>query len=230
MIIERGLKPLGPGIWTADDELRVMGMAMPVLMTVVDLPSGLWLHSPVALEPLRAAVEALEQPVAWRVAPNLMHHLFQAPWRDAFPDSRLAAPAGLAGKRPDLRIDAPLTGPLPAWDGRITGVPIAGNPVLDETVFLHRDSRTLMVTDLAVNLGPGIHWGLALYARLNGCHGRLAVSFMLKMLYRDKAAARRSVEAVLDLDFDRVVPAHGGVVETGGKDALAGAMRWLLKK
>lgn len=225
-MVDSRLTALADGLWVAETGLRFIGMPFSARMTVAALPSGLWLHSPVPLDPVKADLDRLG-PVAWRVAPNLMHHLYQAPYQAAYPDSLLAAPAALARKRPDLRIDRPLEDPLPAWDGAITGLAIAGNPTLQETVFLHRDSRTLILTDTAVNIGPAHHWSLRLYARLNRCYDRLALSAMLKMLYRDRKAARASVDQVLALDFDRVVPAHGAIVPSGGKDALARAFAWL---
>jgi hypothetical protein len=109
----------------------------------------LWLHSPIDVVEVRSELDRLG-PVTWRVAPNLMHHLFQRPCQEAYPDSRLAAPAGLAAKRADLRIDMPLSAPPPEWSDWIETKAISGgNPTLDESVFLHRESRTLVLTDLA---------------------------------------------------------------------------------
>lgn len=226
MTISPGLEPLAPEIWGARTGLRALGMPMTSRMTVIRLPSGLWVHSPVPIGPLRPALDALG-PVRWLVAPNLMHHLFVAPWQQAYPSSRLFAARGLGTKRPDLRVDGALSGGLPDWDGRILALPVAGNPTLDETVFLHRPSRTLIITDLAVNLGPSEHWMVRAYARLTGCYGRLALSVLLKLLFKDRAAARASIDRILAQDFDRVVPAHGPVIETGGREALRAAFTWL---
>lgn len=211
----------------AETRLRVMGLPISSRMTVIRLPSGLWLHSPIPLAEVKLALDAFGTP-AWRVAPNLMHHLFQGPYQDAYPDSRLVAPPGLAKKRPDLRIDAPLSVPPAEWSGHLAVKAVAGNPVLDESVFLHRDSKTLILTDLAAHMGPWDHWAVRLYARLNRCYGRLGLSFALKSFFKDRAAARRSVEDILDWEFDRIIPAHGPIIETGGKDALRGAFSWLL--
>ncbi|PWR22653.1 hypothetical protein [Zavarzinia aquatilis] len=220
------LKRLADGLWAAETGLRALGMPMTTRMTIARLPSGLWVHSPVPLVPLRAAVDDLGQ-VRWRVAPNLMHHLYQAPWQAAYPDSPLFAPPGLAAKRPDLRIDGSPVAGAASWGDDILALPVAGNPTLDETVFLHRPSGSLIITDLAVNLGPEAHWMVRLYARLMGCHGRLSLSYLLKLLYRDRQAARASLDRILSLDFDRVIPAHGPVIETGGKAALTAAFAWL---
>jgi hypothetical protein len=46
-------------------------------------------------------------------------------------------------------------------------------------------------------------------------------------LVRDKGALRASVEEIRRREFDRVIVAHEGVVETGGKAAFAAATAWL---
>ncbi|WP_458205227.1 hypothetical protein [Haladaptatus sp. NG-SE-30] len=38
----------------------------------------------------------------------------------------------------------------------------------------------------------------------------------------------RSIRDVLAWDFDRVIPGHGGIVETGGKTAVIDGFEWLL--
>jgi hypothetical protein len=47
------------------------------------------------------------------------------------------------------------------------------------------------------------------------------------MAFRDKQAARRSVAAILEWDFDRVVVSHGQVLETGGHEQFRAAFAWL---
>ena len=41
------------------------------------------------------------------------------------------------------------------------------------------------------------------------------------------AIAREEIKALADWDFDRIIMAHGDVLETGGKDALRNGFRWL---
>lgn len=221
------LVPCGPEIWACETRLSFMGLPITSRMTVVRMQGGLWLHSPVPLEPVKSALDALG-PVAWRVAPNLMHHLFQLPYQDAWPESRLVAPSGLVAKRSDLRVDRTLSDPPAEWRPDILHQAIDGNPTLDETVFFHGPSRSLILTDLAAHLGPWDHWAVRLYARINGCYGRLALSYGLKSLYKDRAATRASVESILDWDFDRIIPAHGPIIESNGKSVLRAAFRWLL--
>ncbi|MFD2262213.1 hypothetical protein ACFSM5_04885 [Lacibacterium aquatile] len=223
------LYPLSEGIWLAEHEMKLVGIPFRTRMYLVQLPDGdLVMHSPIPPNHgLTEAVWKLGTP-NWRIAPNLHHHLFQTPWQELCATSRLLAPKGLEKKRPDLRIDGTLPQDVPPqWAGVLEAFPILGNPVMKESVFLHRPSRSLILTDLAMSTAPGDHWILRLYGRLNGLHGKLGVSHMLRRFYKDWAAARASLDAILDQDFTRVLTTHGPLIENGGKDALAAAFSWL---
>ena len=50
----------------------------------------------------------------------------------------------------------------------------------------------------------------------------------VRFAIRDGQAARRSVDRLLGWDFDRVVVAHGEVLESGGREALRQGYAWLL--
>ena len=44
---------------------------------------------------------------------------------------------------------------------------------------------------------------------------------------RDRAAARAAVDRILSWDVDRVIMAHGDVLDAGGYDALRDSFAWL---
>lgn len=216
-------------VWLATGPVRILGMPLTATMTVLRLGDGsLLLYSPIALTPeRRTAIEALG-PVAHLYAPNLFHHFWVGEWAAAFPSARLHAPAGLEKKRPDLRIDRVHgSTPEPDFAGIVDEVRIEGFR-LAESVLVHRPARTLAVADLVHNIGrpPGL-W-TKLYAGTMGFYGRVAVSRMIRWIaYPDHAAARRSVDQVLALPFDRIVVGHGDPVTDGGREALAAAYAWL---
>jgi hypothetical protein len=64
--------------------------------------------------------------------------------------------------------------------------------------------------------------------RLVRSYGRFGPSKLDPLLIRDRRAARQSLEHVLGWDFDRVVVAHGDVLESGGHEALRQGYSWLL--
>ena len=99
---------------------------------------------------------------------------------------------------------------------------------MNEVVFLHRASRTLVVTDLCFNVRHSDHLGTRLFMRVNGAYGRFGPSRLLRSLVRDRPALRASLERILAWDFERVVVTHGEVLEHGGRDALRAGFAWLL--
>jgi hypothetical protein len=200
-------------------------------MTVIRLADGsLLLHSPVVLDPgLRTELDAIGA-VRFVVAPNRVHHLYAGRVAETYPDARLWIGPGLERKRPDLRYVAVLGDEAPVeWRGQVDQVFFAGRPFENEVVFLHRASRTLILCDLAFNFRAGTALPTRLLMRLIRSYGRFGPSTLDPWLIRDRAAARASLERILAWDFDRVIVAHGDVVEHGGRDALAHGYRWLLR-
>jgi hypothetical protein len=61
-------------------------------------------------------------------------------------------------------------------------------------------------------------------------YGSFGPSKLDPLLIRDRVAARQSLERILGWDFDRVIIAHGDVLERGGHDALRRGYSWLLAK
>lgn len=223
------MRQLAEDLWVVERPLRFAGLALGARMTVVRLQDGgLFLHSPVALDDeLRAALLRLGPP-RHAVAPNRFHHLFIGDYRRAFPDLCLYAAPGLAARRPDLVLDAELSDAAPAaWAGQLDQTVFLGMPAVNEVVFNHRASRSLLTCDLAFNVGPEAPLGTRLALRLIGGYGRLGPTLFERFLVRDRAAARGSLARVLAWDFDRVVVAHGAVLESGGQAALRAGYRWL---
>ena len=215
-------------VWSVAAAHRFLGLWLGTRMTVVRLPGGaLWLHSVVAVDDLLAdEIQALG-PVRHIVLPNLYHHVYVSDAIGRWPAARVHAPAAMRRKRPELRIDAELSeSPDTEWCGEFVPVHIDGS-MLDETVFVHRPSRSLVCADLIENFDSSPHLATRLYLKAAGLQDRVAFSRLLRPVYRDWRATRRSLERLLAVDFDRVVLTHGRVLERGGPAAVREAYRWL---
>jgi hypothetical protein len=222
------LRALDRDLWCLDADLRVMaGFHLPIRMTVIRLADGgLWLHSPIAIDAATAAAIDELGPVRHIVAPSLLHHLFAGAAAERWPDATVHAPAGLAVKQPSLKISRPLAEDT-RWPG-LTIIAIAGAAKIDEHVFVHRASGTLIVTDLLFNVHevPGLLSPLIL--RMVGAWKRLAQSRIWRSSVKDRAAAAASVKRLLALEFSRLVPAHGVII--AGPDTherVAAALQWM---
>lgn len=224
------LRRLDRELWVEERPQRFYGLPVGTRMTVMRLDDGgLLLHSPVHLDAaLRRELDALG-PVRFAVAPNRVHHLYAGEVRECYPGSRLWVAPGLERKRPDLVVAGILGDEAPAeWKGQVEQVFFRGRPYENEVVFLHRASRTLLLCDLAFHFREGTHPWTRLLMRLIRSYGRFGPSRLDPLLIRDRAAARASLERILAWDFDRVIVAHGDVLESGGRDALRRGYAWLL--
>jgi uncharacterized protein DUF4336 len=225
----QALDPLAPDLWIATRPLPIAVGDIGARMTVLRVPDrALILHSPVRLDPaLRESLDALGV-VRWILAPSKAHHLFLRDAVSAFPGAALCGARGLPEKRRDLRFDHVLEGPPPrGWPSEILLQAVEGAPLLNEVALLHRPSRTLVLTDLVFNVRPGPANRARLFHRLVGATGRFGPHRLVRLAIRDRAAARRSIDRILEWDFDRIVLSHGEVVATGGRALLEQAFAFL---
>jgi len=224
------LTPVLTDLWLHHVPYRSAGLWLGRQLVIARLPDGrLWVHSPIPWSPtLRAAVAALGE-VRHVVGPNRFHDECLGEFQSEYPDAILHPAPGLAADRPDLRYAAePLSDLAPtAWSGILDQHLVRGMPALNEIVFLHRPSRSLILADLAFNLGPPAPWLTALAMRANRAWGRFTPSRFCRGLMRDRAAVRSSLDLILTWDFDRIIVGHGRNIDTGGKAALRAAFDFL---
>lgn len=222
------LQAVAPDLWVASTPHTWMGLHVGTRMTVVRLASGeLWLHSPVPIgSALKQELDKLGT-VRHIVCPNLFHHSYAGDAKALYPEAALYGLPDLRSKRPDLSFAADIMStPAPAWQIELQPLPIEGC-LLKETVFYHVASKTLITSDLVENFETSPHWWTRLYLRLAGLHGKIGWSRLLRVVYRDRAAARASIDRLLVWPFQRVVLAHGDIIEKDAHEAVRRAFLWL---
>jgi hypothetical protein len=209
------------GVHVAEAPQRFFGLEVGARMTVLETDRGLLVHSPIAVDPRSLATIGAPR---WVVAPNRLHHLYVGPWAAAGIEA-WAAP-GLVEKRPDVRFAGELAGGAQPFGPDVAVFPLRCFPFTNEMVLLHRPSRTLVVTDLVFHFTPlaplATRAVMACACGYPGCRTTLLERFGFH-----RAIARREVSELLAQDFDRLIMAHGEVIETGGKLALYNALSWL---
>jgi hypothetical protein len=225
------LRNLAGDLWVADRGLKLPVGDIGTRMTVIRLADGgLFLHSPVHLDAeTRRAIEDIG-PVRAVVAPSKVHHFFVGDYIAAYPAARIYAAPGLAEKRKDLRFHGELGDDAPAeWAGAIGQHVFRGAPGINEVVFFHAATRTLLLTDLAFNV-PANHTAgprARFFYWLVGAAGRFGPHRIVRLAIRDRTAARTSVQKILQWNFNRVIVTHGDVLETGGHERFAAAFAFL---
>ena len=211
---------MADNVWEVSEPLKAAGLQLGHRMTVMKLGSGeLVVHSPVRWsEGLRDALLELGSP-GWFVAPSRFHDLYWPEWFRAFPKARFAAVPGMAKEHPELPFTGVLTQESDFWGDELVALPVRGMPRLNEHVFLHGPSRSLIVADLVFNVDADAQNLMGkLILRLNAIYRRPGTSRIFRALIKDKTAFRESLQRILSHEFDRTIVGHGKNI--GGRSEL----------
>ena len=231
-------KPVADGVFIVDSTLSgLLGKVMPARMTIIRLPDGgLLLHSPTRFSPaLKREAEALG-PIRHLVAPNSAHWTFLPEWQRACPDATTWAAPGLRDRsqvqESGVRLDRDLSDVPPAeWGGAIALATVPGGLGFQEVALFHRPTRTLVLTDLVLNLEAGkLPVVLRPLAQLFGITAPDGVPppYLRGVIKLQRREAARSATRLLDMQPERVIFAHGRWFERDGTAALRRSLRWLL--
>lgn len=229
-----GLHEFGKNLWIAEGPLvRDMGLLFPTRMTVTKLATGdLWVSSPVAVPSETLGEIVGKGPVRYLVAGTPRHVWRLSDWHNLFPEAELwgPKPSPLTLKKGHL----PFTGilgdtPPTGWAVDLDQFPFKGNPLIEEVIFFHKPSRTVILDDLIQNVPPleGKPLRNAIF-RLAGAaypNGGVPLDGRLTFVHRD--LARRSLEKLLSWDFDKLILAHGVCIEKDAKPFVERAFSWL---
>lgn len=219
-------------IWTlSGDRLSFYGVPFATRSVIVRLPDGgLWVHSPVKPLPDSDAGLAELGPVACLIAPNKIHSVGIPLWQAEWPAAETWVSPGFPDRHPDMARTGVLSGhPPAAWSDVIDQHVFEGSTFLDEVVFLHKPSGTLIVTDLIQkHTASGDIWIWRLLKWLAGIEGRKGGTARdIRASFRDRKAARASRDAILSWDFDKLIVSHGHCLHTGARAEVERALSWL---
>ena len=230
------MEEFAENIWIAEgDIVDFHGFPYPTRCIIVRLENGdLWCWSPTALTTqLKTAIERIGTP-QHLVSPNKIHHLYLQDWKKAWPDAKLWGPASTIKKRSDLAFEAPLENVAPVeWGENIDLIWFNGSPVLDEIVFFHRTSKTVILCDLSENFSDDFirnHWKgwkkwIAKPWGITEGKGYAPLEWRLSFLKRK--ATRLARDRMLAWNPDRVIMAHGEIQRENGRSYLERAFAWL---
>ncbi|KAF1353324.1 hypothetical protein BDV97DRAFT_346310 [Delphinella strobiligena] len=208
--------------------------------------------SPVALtQDVRKTISAMGE-VKYLIANDVEHHIFLDEWHEAFPSARLIGPEDLAPKREKQGKALPWANLFKKNDDSTLKIDEAFDAEFDaeyvhshinkELVFNHRPSRTLIEADLLFNLpateqmsktGESAETGILtkLFVGMNNTKGDAI--WQKRFLWNgasssDRPAFNQSMARIDKWNFDRIIPCHGDVIETGGKGIFRKVMEWHL--
>jgi hypothetical protein len=151
-------------------------------------------------------------------------------WAQAWPGAKLYASPGLARRRRDLSFAGELgDAPAAAWAADLDQVIFHGSFFMEEVVFFHRSSRSVIVTDLVQKLNPAtLHGWRGALMRLDGLVGPDGSTPRdWRLSFWNRRIARAALRKVLAWNARRLIIAHGEWVREDGGAALARSLRWL---
>lgn len=248
------IRDVTPVITTLSLPFERMGlMKIGGRATLVKLQTGsVAVFSPVALTPAVEAKVAQMGTMKYIIAPDFEHHIYITPWSRKYPNAEVIGPEGLPEKREsdeankgikfshvftksnkrDLKIG-------PEFDAEFEYEYFDAHQN-KELVFLHKPSKTVIEADLVFNLPAHEQYSKqpggatsGIFTKLFGslANARGEVMAQRRLLWyvigaKDRPSFAESSRRVMAWDFDRVVPCHGDVIETGGKDIIGKATAW----
>lgn len=139
-----------------------------------------------------------------------------------FPQARYFAPNGFP-HRQQLKAEAIENG-QDIWGNELVWIPIDGVPRINEWACFHPQSKTLVLADLIFNCRPTDFRGKLFFA-LAGIRGWPGNCRLFRMLIRNRNQFEQSIRAILALDFERLVVAHGDPVEEDAKEVFTSAVK-----
>jgi len=235
------LKPVGEDLWVVDGPLVKMSFLgisfpFPTRMVVVRLKSReLFLWSPTELvEGLRSQIDALGL-VRHLVSPNKLHYVHMPAWKATYPEAVAWASPGVrrraASQHVEVSFDRDLLDePDEAWREDLGQLVFRGSRFMEEVVFFHRKTQTLILADFIVNFEPekvgGVYGRLVRLFGVADPDGKTPIDAKITFLGHKKEA-RSSFERMLAWQPQKVIMAHGRWYDREGTAELHRAFRWL---
>jgi hypothetical protein len=219
------LTAVAENLWLAQYPQRFFGIEVGRNVTIIRLRDGrLAIHSTAPFTSADLlAIRELGQP-GWLLDATLFHDTFAKQGCAAFARIPYLAPRGFR-QMADVST-LPLDQPPAEWNGELDVLRLNGIPKVNEHVFLHRASRTLIVADLLFHFPQNSRgWTRLIVRKLMRLPRLIGVSAFLRLMIRDNEAFLRSLGQLMKWDFDRIIVGHGEVIDTGGKAVLREALR-----
>jgi hypothetical protein len=202
-------------LWVSERPVWFSGVRLRARSTVLRLEDGgLLIHSPPEpSEQFCAALRALGE-LRWIVVPNCFHHLGAPATAARFPSAQVVGPPSAAARNSQLRLqlglrDDAFLGAVKELDA----IPLDGCPFLDETVFFHRPTGSLIGADLVLCASARDHWTWRWAARITGCYEKVQPPPDVRAKTRPNDAAARSIDRMAALPLQRLLVAHADTID-----------------
>jgi hypothetical protein len=204
-------------------------------MTIVRFDNGdLLIHDPCEISDLvKREIDAIGE-VRYIVAPGSYHHLFVTDFQQKYPQAETFLCPGLERKRPDINFDWILGNrPDHRWGNVFDQVVVQGTKYMWEVAFFHKPSKTLILVDLLENIGDDFRhptslllrfWWKVVYRMWN--NPKAAPEY--QMGWGKKDIVKKALNRILSWKPERIILAHGELVESNTQSVLTSAWQKVL--
>ena len=168
-------------------------------------------------------------------SPNKGHYAHIGEWARAFPEAITWASPRVRERARSQHIDVHFERDLganapPEWQKEIDQTIIPG-AILDEVVFFHKATKTLILADTIMNFELGklgqpyrlIAWFSGIYAPFGGMPIDMRLAFWPR-----RREVRTAFERMLSWRPERIILSHGRCFETNGSRVIQRAFSWAL--
>jgi hypothetical protein len=199
------------------------GVARSTVLRLED--RGLLVHSPPdPTAEFCAALHALGE-LRWIVVPNCFHHLGARATAARFPSAKVVGPRSATARNPQLQLHMELQDDV--FLGALDAIPLNGCPFLDETVFFHRATGSLIGADIVISACVRDHWSWRWAARLTGRYGKVRTPPDAWAKTKPSDSAARSIDRMAALPLKRLLVAHSDAIEDRPSEKLLDAWRFV---
>jgi hypothetical protein len=204
-------------------------------MTIVRFDNGdLLIHDPCEISDLiKREIDAIGE-VRYIIAPGSYHHLFVTDFQQKYPQAETFLCPGLERKRPDINFDWILGNrPDHRWGNVFDQVVVQGTKYMWEVAFFHKPSKTLILVDLLENIGDDFRhptslllrfWWKVVYRMWN--NPKAAPEY--QMGWGKKDIVKKALNRILSWKPERIILAHGELVESNTQSVLTSAWQKVL--
>ncbi|KAL7419151.1 hypothetical protein Q5752_005987 [Cryptotrichosporon argae] len=180
----------------------------------------------------RAALNDLGGEVKYLVTPDAEHDMNIDQWVEAYPNAQAIGLKKFESAKPHIKwaglFGAGGENKKYGFEPEVTLHEVSAH-INHELVAIHHPTGTLLEADLVFNLPPTEQYsragGLPTVFKFLGSGssmspGGLAHKGALYGIIRDKALAKQQLAPLFAAQWDRLIPCHGDIIETGGKAAF----------
>ncbi|HEY6727948.1 MAG TPA: DUF4336 domain-containing protein [Polyangiaceae bacterium] len=212
-------------IWVTERAVWFGGVRLRSRTTVVRLAGdALWVHSPGApTDEVCAGLDALGE-VRWIVVPNRFHHLGAPATAARYPKAVVVGRKSAEERNPHVSVslqtdDAAYVEATP----ELASIDLKGVPFLDETMFFHAATGSLIAADLLISACARDHWTWRFAARIWGRYEKAGTPPDVRWSTRASAAAAESIARLRALPLQRILVAHTDPITEQPAQTLADA-------